>query len=97
MSNLIDVIETWGRDAQWRHATDQAREAALIQAGFAPDVRAAMLGSDQGVLESLLGATHNICCMVNHPEEEQEEPEEEEEHEEEHEDEEESEDDEDEE
>jgi hypothetical protein len=93
MSNLIDVIESWGREAQWRHATDEAREAALIQAGFAPDVRAAMLGTDQGVLESLLGATHNICCMVNHPEEEQEEPEEEEEEE----DEEESEDDEDEE
>jgi hypothetical protein len=95
MSNLIDVIVAWGGDAQWRHATDEAREAALIQAGFAPEVRAAMLGTDQGVLESLLGAAHNICCMVNHPEEEQEEPEEEEESE--HEDEEESEDDEDEE
>jgi hypothetical protein len=95
MSNLIDVIEKWGRDAQWRHATDETREAALMEAGLEPDVRTAMLGADQGVLESLLGATHNICCMVNHPEEEQEEPQEEEE--EEHEDEEESEDDEDEE
>jgi hypothetical protein len=94
MSNLIDVIERWGRDARWRHATDEAREAALLEAGLEPDVRTAMLGEDQGELESLLGATHNICCMVNHPEEEQEEPEEEEE---EHEDEEESEDDEDEE
>lgn len=93
MPNLIDVIEQWGGDAQWRHATAEAREAALIQAGFEPQVRAAVLGADQGVLESLLGATHNICCMVNAPEEEQEEPEEEEEHE----DEEESEDDEDEE
>jgi hypothetical protein len=95
MSNLIDVIEQWGRDAQWRHATDEDREAALIQAGFAPEERAALLGADPGALESLLGATHNICCMVNHPEEEQEEPEEEEEGEEEHEDEDESEDDED--
>jgi hypothetical protein len=97
MSNLIDVIETWGRDAQWRHATDEAREAALIQVGLAPEVRATLLGTDQGALESLLGATHNICCMVNHPEEEQEGPEEEEEVEEEHEGDEESEDDEDEE
>jgi hypothetical protein len=95
MSNLIDVIEKWGGEAQWRHATDEAREAALIQAGFEPEVRAAVLGADQGVLESLLGATHNICCMVNAPEEEKEEPEEEEDDE--HEDEEESEDDEDEE
>jgi hypothetical protein len=95
MSNLIDVIESWGRDAQWRHATDEAREAALIQAGFAPEERAALLGTDQGALETLLGATHNICCMINHPEEEEQEPEEEEDDE--HEDEEESEDDEDEE
>jgi hypothetical protein len=93
MSNLIDVIESWGRDAQWRHATDEARAAALIQAGFAPEERAALLGTDPGALETLLGATHNICCMINHPEEEEQEPEEEDEHE----DEEESEDDEDEE
>ena len=95
MSNLIDVIESWGRDAQWRHATDEVREAALIEAGLAPEERAALLGTDQGALETLLGATHNICCMINHPEEEEQEPEEEEGDE--HEDEEESEDDEDEE
>jgi len=77
MSNLIDVIEQWGRDAQWRHTTDEAREAALIEAGLAPDVRTALLGADQGVLESLLGATHNICCMINAPEEEEEEHEDE--------------------
>lgn len=72
MSNVLDVIEQWGREASWRHATDEAREAALVQAGFAPKVRAAMLGTEQGALESLLGAPHNICCLVNHPEEEEE-------------------------
>jgi hypothetical protein len=77
MSNLIDVIEQWGRDAQWRHATDEAREAALIEAGLEPEVRTAMLGADPGVLESLLGATHNICCMINAPDEEEEENEDE--------------------
>ena len=96
MSNLIDVIEKWGGDAQWRHATDEAREAALIAAGFEPEERAALLGADQDALESLLGATHNICCMVNAPDEEEPE-EEEEEDDEDDEDEEESEDDEDEE
>jgi hypothetical protein len=73
MSNLIDVIEHWGRDAQWRHATDEAREAALIAAGLEPDVRTVMLTADQDALESLLGVTHNICCMINAPEEEKEE------------------------
>jgi hypothetical protein len=88
MSNVIDVIEQWGGDARWRHASDEAREAALIQAGFEPGLRAALLGEDAGLLETLVGATHNICCLVNHPEEEEEEREDEE-----HEDEEESEDD----
>jgi len=96
MPNVIDVIEQWGRDAQWRHASDDARDAALIQAGFDPALRMAMLGEDQNVLESLIGATHNICCLVNHPEEE-EQGEEFEDDEDEDEDEEESEDDEDEE
>ena len=96
MPNVIDVIEQWGRDAQWRHASDDARDAALIQAGFDPALRTAMLGEDQNALESLIGATHNICCLVNHPEEE-EQGEEFEDDEDEDEDEEESEDDEDEE
>jgi len=91
MSNVIDVIEQWGGDAQWRHASDEAREAALIQAGFEPGLRAAVLGQDASALESMIGATHNICCLVNHPEEEEEEEEEREDDE--HEDEEESEDD----
>ena len=89
MSNVIDVIEQWGGDARWRHASDEAREAALIQAGFEPGLRAALLGQDADLLESLIGATHNICCLVNHTEEDEEEYEDDE-----HEDEEESEDDE---
>ena len=92
MANVIDVIEQWGGDARWRHASDEAREAALIEAGFEPELRAAVLAPDAGRLESLLGANHNICCLVNHPEEEEEEEEEREDDE--HEDEEESEDDE---
>jgi hypothetical protein len=79
MSDVIDFIERLGRDSQWRHATGEAMEAALLQAGFAPDVRAAILGDDRGLLESVVGATHNICCLINHPEEEEEDVEEEEE------------------
>jgi hypothetical protein len=79
MSNVIDFIEQMGRDSQWRHATGEAMEAALLQAGFAPDVRAAILGDDRGLLESVVGATHNICCLINHPEEEEDDVEEEDE------------------
>jgi hypothetical protein len=83
MSNVIDFLEQMGRDAQWRHATGEAMQAALIQAGIEPSVRAAILGEDRGLLESLVGANPNICCMVNHPQEEEEEPREDEEEEEE--------------
>jgi hypothetical protein len=31
-----------------------------------------MLGTDQAALEFLLGATPNICCMINHPADEEE-------------------------
>ena len=77
MSNVIDVIEQWGRDSQWRHASDEARDAALIQAGFEPTLRAAILGEDRSLLESMVGATANICCLVNHPEEEEQKEQEE--------------------
>ena len=79
MSNVIDFLEQMGREAQWRPITGEAVEAALIQAGIEPPVRAAMLGEERGLLESLVGASPNICCLVNHPEEEEEEGEEEEE------------------
>ncbi len=79
MSNVIDFLEQMGRDAQWRHITGEAMQAALIQAGIEPPVQAAILGEDRGLLESLVGASPNICCLVNHPQEEEEEQEEEDE------------------
>jgi hypothetical protein len=72
MSNVIDFLEQMGRDAQWRHITGEATEAALIQAGIEPPLRAAILGEDRGLLESMVGASANICCLINHPEEEEE-------------------------
>ena len=76
MSNVIDFLEQMGRDAQLRSATGLEVEAALIQAGIEPGVRAAILGGDRLLLESLVGANHNICCMINVPEEEEESEEE---------------------
>ena len=73
MSNVIGFLEQLGRDAQLRHATGHEVEAALLRAGIEPHLRAAILGEDRCLLESLVGADHNICCMVNAPEEEEEE------------------------
>jgi hypothetical protein len=71
MSNVIDFLEQMGRDAQLRCATGLEVEAALIGAGIEPRVRAAILGGDQLLLESLVGASRNICSMINVPEEEE--------------------------
>jgi hypothetical protein len=76
MSNVIDFLERMGRDAQLRSATGLEVEAALLRAGIEPNTRAAILGGDQLLLESLVGASHNICCMINVPDEEEESEEE---------------------
>ena len=73
MSNVIDFLERFGRDAELRHASDEAVEAALTQAGIEPALRLAIVGKDQGALERLLGADTNVCCLVNKPDEEEEE------------------------
>jgi hypothetical protein len=82
MSNVIDFLEQMGRDAQWRHITGEAMEAALIQAGIEPPARAAILGEDRGLLESWGCASPHLCCLINHPEEEEERREDDEEEEE---------------
>ena len=72
MSNVIDVLEQLGRDARWRYATGDAVATALIQAGIEPPLQAAILGEDRALVESLVGASPNVCCMVNHPEDDEE-------------------------
>ena len=77
MSNVIDLLERLGKDAQLRHASDGELEQAMIRAQIDPAVRAAILLRDQRRLEELLGADANVCCMIAVPA--QEEPDEEEE------------------
>jgi hypothetical protein len=79
MSNVIDFLDQMGRDAQLRSATGPELETALIRAGLEPGVRSAILEGDQRLLEVLVGAEHNICCMINVPEEEEEQEQEEDE------------------
>ena len=70
MSSVIEFLEQMGRDAQLRRATAPEIEAAMIQAGFEPGLRTAILAEDPRLLESWMGAGHNICCLVNAPDEE---------------------------
>jgi hypothetical protein len=50
---------------------------ALEQARIDASVRAAILGADSRSLESLMGATRNVCCIVEapHDHEDEDEPE----------------------
>ena len=73
MSNVIDFLEKWGRDAQLRHATGADLEQALLRAGIEPAERAAILSADRCTLESLLEARSRIVCAIMAPEEEEEE------------------------
>lgn len=64
MSNIIDFLERMGQDAKLRNASDAEIDKALAKAQIAPAVRAAIFNEDQQELEKLLGATTNVCCMI---------------------------------
>ena len=74
-----------GGDSQSRFPTEPGLEEALTRAGIAPTVRAALLAGDQLRLESLIGASHNVCNLINFPDDEEEEGDEEDDEDKEHE------------
>jgi hypothetical protein len=73
VSNVIDFLERFGRDAELRHASEEEVDLALVLAGIDPTLRAAIVGKDQSALERLLGADTNVCCLINKPDDEEEE------------------------
>jgi hypothetical protein len=79
VSNVIDFLERFGRDADLRRATPEQMERALSGAGIDPELRAAILGKDPQALSALLGAPPVVCCLIHKEEEEEGEEEEEEE------------------
>ena len=78
MSNVINLLERVGADADLRHASAEAVDEALKAAGIDPALRLAIVGKDQGELERLLGVDTNVCCLINSPDDEEEDDEEEE-------------------
>jgi ABC-type Zn2+ transport system substrate-binding protein/surface adhesin len=83
MSDVIDFLEKWGRDAQLRHATSTELVQALAGTQIDPFMRKALVGADRRHLEFLVGAQANVCSLIFVPEEEEEEQDEEKEEEEE--------------
>lgn len=77
MSNVIGFLEKMGQDAELRHATNDEMKLALTSTQIDPDLKAAILQSDQAKLDVLLGARINIVCSVFPGKEEDDEEEEE--------------------
>ena len=77
MSDLIEFLERMGGDSESRFTAGAELDEALTHAGIGPTVRSAVLAGDQLRLESLIGASHNVCNLVNLPDEEEEEEDEE--------------------
>jgi hypothetical protein len=78
-TNVIELLERLGEDADLRYASREMLEEALRSAGIDPALRAVILGENRRALEVLVGADTNVCCMVHRDEEEEEEGSEEEE------------------
>jgi hypothetical protein len=75
VSNILSFLERAGRDAHLRYASSELLSSALEQARIEANVRAAILGADSRSLESLMGASRNVCCIVQAPQDDEDEPE----------------------
>jgi hypothetical protein len=67
MSDVIDFIERLGQDSTLRYASRQVVDRALSEAQVSPAMRIALASRNQGLLEGLLGATTNVCCLIEAP------------------------------
>ncbi|MDE2154427.1 MAG: hypothetical protein KGJ32_00815 [Xanthomonadaceae bacterium] len=63
MSNVVDLLERMGRDAQLRHASQGEVELALAEAQIDPELQAAIIAKNQRQLEALLGRG-SLCCLM---------------------------------
>lgn len=70
MSDVIGFLEQMGGDSVSRSATGPDLEELLMRAGIEPSVRSAVMAGDQPRLESLIGASRNVCNLINFPDEE---------------------------
>lgn len=74
MSNVVSFLERAGQDAQLRYANTEQLMRALASADIEPQAQVAILGADARLLESVLGATPNVCCVVQAPQDDEPEP-----------------------
>lgn len=63
MSNIIDFLEIMGQDANLRYASAGDMQRMLADIQVDPEMRGAVLATDQVRLTALAGAK-NVCCML---------------------------------
>lgn len=80
MVDVIDLLEVLGADADLVRGTGASFDALLEREGVEPVLRSALLEGDAGVLQRLLRAPNNVCCLINpaEPDEDEEDEEDEE-------------------
>ncbi len=67
MTDPIDFLEQLGRNARLRRAPAQELGRELAAIGIDPELRSALLASDEPRLAALLGAQANVCCLIVKP------------------------------
>lgn len=73
MSDIIDLIERMGQDSALRYASRPVLDKVMSGLQLSPESRLALASGDRQLLESLLGAAANVCCIVDAPLTEEEE------------------------
>lgn len=77
MLEVVEFLERIGRDALWSNASRAKLEHALAVSDLDPKLQAAILATDRGALDTLLGVVP-LCVMLIPAEEPEKENEDEE-------------------
>jgi hypothetical protein len=71
MQDVIRFLDRLGHDAALRHATLSELDQVMQAEGLEPTIRSAILQNDTHELATLLGANHDLCCMIHIPREDE--------------------------
>ncbi len=71
MSNVVDLLEKIGQSSRLQKLSGEQLAQELSLAGIEPAVQAAIVQQRPRQLEQLLGASTNVCCLVNAPQDEE--------------------------
>lgn len=71
MSKVVDLLEKIGQSSRLQGLSGEQLAQELSQAGLDPAVQAAIVQQRARQLEQLIGASTNVCCLVNAPQDDE--------------------------